>query len=672
NKIDMQVGAASTLQTSGGNLTISSVNNQLLLYGGNNTSTAVDIRASNDAGGVNIMSGTNTGRVSIVTGSGGIVETTSNGNITLTANHGTGSFTVNSAQNNQNLSLSLLGETDSQLLIESASNNVTNTAIKVIATNTAGNINISNANGLGGGSTSVYTGSGGFLLLTNTSGSIALTSQAASSSYTVYTAAQNQNLSLSLLNATNSALIIQSQGTSDAIQIKTLSDSGNIRITQPLTSEGGVSVFTGSAGYAVTTRTGGTTVITTNGATSTYTNTTTGDNQDLNVTVTGDTNSKVNISSSGKAYNAVNIQTSNTAGGVYIGAGGQVQIESNDGVKIATSTPNTPVFIGTTNSVTTIYGDLDVKGTTTQIESTVVTIDDNIITVNNAPGGSSDGGLAVKRYQYANDNGYGDVVADTADESGTVGNGGNSVTTVNLGPSANGTNDYYSGWWIKITSGTGAGQVRKIKSYVGNTKIATIYTSSEQTGLLGNPQPVEGMDFATVPDATSNYSLYPCHYVMVIWDEYNNEFAFICSNTSPAETVNKSHYSNLHVNGLVADSITTNYINGSAADVTIYMTLTNNTMTPVTIPNWPINYGVFMVYVKPRSDTLRAHAIFMIGRVNINTIPGTITRTISVKGSNGDQLDMQWPANQSPQLMYRPFPNGLGGTTDYVLKITTL
>ncbi|NBU34032.1 hypothetical protein EB118_06325 [bacterium] len=676
NKFEVSVGAESTLQSTGGNLNLTSISNSVKLYGGLNSGQAVDIQATNPAGGVSILSGINTGNVLIVSGSGGISGVTSNGNLSLTANNGAGSFTVNSASQNQNLTLSLTGQTDSQLRIESSGTNVSNTAIVVTASNTKGNIQITNAGGLGEGGITQLTGSGGYTLRTNTSGPISITSQAAPSSFTVNSAGPNQNLSISLLGATDSKLVIQSEGTGEALQLKTTNVAGNISITQPITSEGGINVFAGSTGFNVTTRTGGTTTITTNGATSTYTNATTGDHQDLNVTVTGGTNSKVNISSDGTVYNAVNISTSNTAGGVYVGAAGAVQIESSDpinGVKIATGTPNTPVSIGTPNSVTTIYGDLEVKGTTTAVESTVVTINDNIIVVNNAPGGSSDGGLAVKRYQYANDNGYGDVVADTADETGTVANGGNSVTTVNLGPSANGTDDYYSGWWIKITSGTGAGQVRRIKSYVGNTKIATVYSTSEQTGLLKDPTPVEGMDFSTVPDTSSVYALFPCHFVMAIWDEYNNEWAFICSNKNPTtDPVSTAHYSNLHIDGLVSDSVTTNTINGSQADITIHMTLTNNTMTPVTIPNFPKTYGVYTIHVRPSSDTLRAHAIFMIGRVNIDSIPGTITRIISVKGSHNDQLDMQWPANGSPQLMYRPFPNGLGGTTDYTLKITTV
>jgi len=103
------------------------------------------------------------------------------------------------------------------------------------------------------------------------------------------------------------------------------------------------------------------------------------------------------------------------------------------------------------------------------------------------------------------------------------------------------------------------------------------------------------------------------------------------------------------------------------------LTLNNNsTSTPVTISNFPLDYGIYMVFVKPRSDTSRTHAIFMIGRVNGVGIPGTVVRLLSVKGMHNDQLDIQWPNDALPQLLYRPYPNGIGSTTQYKLKIISL
>jgi hypothetical protein len=654
------------------------------LYAGGNSHSAVDILATDVAGGIKIRSGANSG-VDIVAGSNGIIGTTSSGNVILTANGASGAFVVNTNDNNQNLDILLNNNTDSTLKIQSAGTNVLNTALIMNTTHQDGNIQISNKNGSGSGGINVLVGSTGFNLVTNTSGTISLLSRGAGSSYTVDSSAADQDFVISLNNPTDSSVIIKSDGanvTKDAIQIYTTNTAGNISLSQPIYSQGKVDISTGIGGFFTTTQDGGSIFMNTNSATSTYTNTTTADNQDLNITVTGNTNSKVNISSSGISNEAVKISTLNTAGtagGIMLNASGQVQIKSGDtvnGVLIATDQPNIPVHIGTNNSTTTIYGNLDVKGLTTTIQSTTVTVDDNIIILNNAPSGTADGGVAIKRYQSANDSASGDVIGDIPDATGTVpmrnSDTATQSTQIYLSNDSSNVSNYYAGWWIHITGGTGQGQVRRIKSYNNMTKIATIYSTDEQTGILGNPQPVEGMDFTTVPDVDSTYSLYPCEFVMMIWDESLNEFAFVCSSLSPSEHQSIVHYSDLHINNLTSNSIVTNTINGAQADIVSTITMNNNSTDPVVITSFPHTYGIYLVFVKPVSESSRAHAIFMIGRVDAINYPGTVVRLISAKGVYGDQLDMQWPSNANPQIMYRPYPNGIGGFTDYRVKIVTL
>jgi hypothetical protein len=676
NTATVQVGDSATFSSTGGNVRVISEIASLQLYGGLNSSRAVDIIASDINGGISLLSGTNGGGISVVSGSGGITETTSNGNVLITANNGSAAFSVNTQSANQDLTINLNGYTDSQLKIISGGNNTTQTALFINTEHTNGNIQISNANGLGNGSISHLTGSGGYTVVTNTSGQILMTSRGAGSSYIVDSSGYNQNMIIGLDNFTDSSLILKSSGTNilnTALQIQTTSSTGNILIDQPEFSVGKVSINTGMSGLETTTQNGGSTVITTNGASSTFTNSTTADNQDLNITVTGNTNSKVNITSSGTNSDAIYISTS--IGGIRLDSNSGVQIESADvtnGIQIARQTSNIPVHIGTATSTTTIHGNLDVKGTTTTIESTVVTIDDNIVIVNNAPSGTGNGGLAVKRYQSANDNSQGDVISDTPDHSGLVQNGNNTFTTIHLSSTASNVDDYYAGWWVRITSGTGQAQVRRIKSYSGSTRIATIYSTLDQTTVLSNPTPIEGMDFSTIPDNTSNYSLYPCEFVMMIWDEAYDEFAFVCSNLDPATNSSFVHYSDLHIQDLVANDITVNNINGSPADITTVVNLNNNSTTPVTITDFPNIYGVYIVFVKPLEDNSRAHAVFTIGRVNAIGIHGTSVRIMSVKGVYNDQLDMQWSQNGLPQIMYRPYPNGVGGTTNFKLKIVSL
>lgn len=683
NRVDISVGDASQFVVTGGNLNVTSTTQSLQLYGGLNGNKAVDIQAINGSGSVQIMSGTASGAVNIISASGGISGFTSSGNLSLVSNNANGSFIVNTVSDNQNLTVALDGMTDSQLKLESSGTNASRTALVIHSLNTSGNISIMNANGIGSGQIAVRTGSGGFSVVTNTGGSISLTSQGAGSEYIVDSVSANQHLSIDLRGETNSSLIISSSGTNvsnQALVINTTHVNGNISISQPSLSVGKTSIFTGSGGFDTTTQTGGSIVMTTYGAISRYTNATTADNQHLYVSVSGNTNSRVIIASDGVGPNAITLQTTNGTGGIVISSVGQVQLQSNDsnaGVQIATSNPGIPVTIGTNTGVTTILGDLYVRGNTSTVDQQVVTIDDNIIVLNNAPYGTSDGGFAVKRYQPANDTSAGDVVIDTPDVSGTVQSGNNTATTVHLAASSSVVNDYYSGWWIRILSGTGAGQVRKIKSYNGTNKVAVVYDTADQSTLLGNPQPVEGMDFLTIPDNTSQYGLYPCHYVMNIWDESNNEFALVCSTSNPSDPNNPSfepsitHYSDLHINNLQSSAIFTTMINNSAADITTIVTLNDASTTPVTIPAFPLNYGIYMLFVKPDSVTTRTSAIFMIGRVNVSSMPGTTNRLMSVKGAQNEQLFIQWRADEYPELVYRPAPN-IAGSTNFRVKIVSL
>lgn len=64
------------------------------------------------------------------------------------------------------------------------------------------------------------------------------------------------------------------------------------------------------------------------------------------------------------------------------------------------------------------------------------------------------------------------------------------ASTITLAATASATNDLYKGAMVKITSGTGSGQARRITGYVGSTKVATVERA-----------------WATNPDATSVYGV---------------------------------------------------------------------------------------------------------------------------------------------------------------------
>jgi hypothetical protein len=84
-------------------------------------------------------------------------------------------------------------------------------------------------------------------------------------------------------------------------------------------------------------------------------------------------------------------------------------------------------------------------------------------------------GIAFERFQSSNDSGTGELVTDNyvffdAIPSQTSANS----TQIKFSNLVDDTDEYYTGWWIKIASGPNVDQVRKIISYNGAQRVATI------------------------------------------------------------------------------------------------------------------------------------------------------------------------------------------------------
>lgn len=677
NPVIINVQQNSSIMTGTGNLTLFASNGNMDIGSGSNNNSAVRIFSDNSDGGINIYSG-QAGQLQLTAGSGGIQGLTSNGNINLTANNASASFVTNTSAANQNLVIGVNGSTDSQLLLQSSGINTTNSAIKILTTNVNGNINLSNNNGLSDGQITNLAGSGGYIVTTNTGGPIQFSASAASSYFVVNSTSANQNLTIGVNGATDSRLILQSSGTNStsAILIQNTNTAGSILLTNGPNSSGQININTGSYGLSAVTQPGGGINFLSNSGVSSFINQTTLDNQNLTICVRGSTASALILCSQGIGPQAITLSSTGPGGGINSIASGPININTSDtntGINIGTSL-QTPVNIGMTNSVTTINGDLNVKGITTSVNSQTVEIVDNILIVNSGPTGTADGGMGIKRYQSANDTCLGDVVADTADNYNgglynTVPSNGTS-TTFNLDPSDTSPDNYYNGWWVKIISGTGACQVRRIKNNIAG--VVTIYSTADQTGVLANPIPVEGLNFVTTLDNTSVYGLYPCEFILSIWDSSVNEYALVCSpmvGTSSQPTI--AHYVDLHINNLIANNIQANTINGIIADSFTTVTLIDNSSTPVTITGFPSNCGLYIAMVRPTTSiSTRPSAIFVLGRLCAN-VCGQVTRLIGVRGVSNDNLDIQWPIGQNPALMYRP-AGGINSTTSYTIRIMTI
>ena len=179
-------------------------------------------------------------------------------------------------------------------------------------------------------------------------------------------------------------------------------------------------------------------------------------------------------------------------------------------------------FIGTN---LTVGGNLIVSGTTTTVNSSTVSVKDNIILLNSSPAGSYDGGIIVQRYQPISNTVIGDVVADTAKETTTVSSATSNTVVLTAG---NVANNYYNGWWIKINS-----DIRYVSAYVGSTKTVTVSTT-----------------FSSTPTASTSVSLYNRSNAAFTWNESNKQFAATYNANDSSTTLTTLDYADMKVAGL--------------------------------------------------------------------------------------------------------------------------
>lgn len=82
---------------------------------------------------------------------------------------------------------------------------------------------------------------------------------------------------------------------------------------------------------------------------------------------------------------------------------------------------------------------------------------------------------------------------------------GGNINTITLAATASDQTDFYKDMFLKITNGTGAGQIRKIYSYDGTTKIAVLST-----------------DWTIIPDSSSTYKIDSSFYYIYYYLDNGN------------------------------------------------------------------------------------------------------------------------------------------------------
>lgn len=282
-------------------------------------------------------------------------------------------------------------------------------------------------------------------------------------------------------------------------------------------------------------------------------------------------------------------------GALTLSSVGGTTIDSTDvsnGVKINTANSGVPTFIGTSAGATTVNGNLNVlqnltvtgnltvttPGTKTVIDTQSTTVTDNFILLNAGPGTvGSDAGFVARRYQTANGTGLGDVVThpNPIQESGIT-SGAGSTTTVKLAAYASSTDSFYVGSWIKMTSGTvgNIGSVRRIKTYIGSTKIATIYTTADGG---------DGLDFTSATASGDGYQLYTNPYVGMGYIESSDSMCIGFTQVSPPDTIGTTasnmaitQYTPLQAGSYTARPQVFYNANAAASGTTITITILNH------------------------------------------------------------------------------------------------
>lgn len=296
---------------------------------------------------------------------------------------------------------------------------------------------------------------------------------------------------------------------------------------------------------------------------------------------------------------------------------------------------------------TVIYGsgsllvseDLTVNGALTSLNTTDTTITDGVVAVNFEPSvDGRDGGLWIGRTQD-------DIITDDPAVTDTA-QVGSTASTIVLAATSSAVDDFYNGWQIEITGGTGVGQVRAISDYVGGTTTATITP-----------------DWTATPDATSTYNLFNTSTPVNIWDESAKEFALAYTgDPHTANPLTLTRYANLHINDLILD--------GDIDGFKEIVTLVENSSTPVNIESTSTR-GAFFITVE--SVVINGAAATFSAASNETAVAGSTVRLTNSPAAapSSVEIDITYLANNKVQL-YHSVTGPTAATIEYCVVAKTV
>lgn len=354
-----------------------------------------------------------------------------------------------------------------------------------------------------------------------------------------------------------------------------------------------------------------------------------------------------------------------------------ITTDITNGIKIATTSSGIPVTIGDSlspviiNGSTYIQGDLTIGGTTTTINSTIVSINDIAFVVNNMPTGISDGGFLIRRYQTPNNSGLGEVVADTPNVTSTFGAGSSLPATLVLNAGASSVNDYYAGWWIKLADN----QVRRIRSYIGSTKTALLYDNNNTNSNN------DGLDLVTAPNSGEVYQLYDIPYAGIYYSAGSREFRFsgIPFDQNSGTFGNPTSYLNIHCNSFVTETgFTTNGDSMILSTSTTAFRVSNPTGSVFTVdtingnitianPVNTINSKVSMLFQQfDNTNTVQTYSSVYSEIINNTSITSNLLLNTSVSGVLSNFITLTGSTNTVDISKITNFSNTTSSTSSSV------
>ena len=184
------------------------------------------------------------------------------------------------------------------------------------------------------------------------------------------------------------------------------------------------------------------------------------------------------------------------------------------------------------------FGDVVIEGSKFSVADNFPIVGQNNITTT----GSRDLGIAFQRYQSSNDVGTGELVTDQYVFFDSIPNQTSAnADQIKFSNLLNATNNYYNGWWIKVASGSNINQVRKIVSYNGAQRVATL----DSAWTSQNPGNGDTVYF------------YNAQYVSFYYDDSSKSFRMVYNTRdSVTKAVTSYDYVDLAVNHVTLSDTT--------------------------------------------------------------------------------------------------------------------